>query len=82
MPPATELFDNHVSTNSFANPIRLFTAQARRGEFSEFFQSIGITCEKYLSQAQQRGVVGAKFPEGSSALFRRILLQSIRKNLF
>src|SRR2546421_10581928 len=57
---AAELSDNYVSTNSFAHPIWLLAPEPRRGEFSELFKSIGITCEKGLSLAQQRGVAGTR----------------------
>ena len=80
--PATELPDNYVSANSFANPIRLVAPEPCRGEFSELFQSIGITCEKGLSLAQQRSVVGTRFTKSGSASLWRILLQNICENLF
>ena len=79
---AAELSDNYLSANSFANPIRLLAPEPGCGEFSELFQSIGITCKKGLRLTQQRSVAGTRFTKSSSASLRRTLLQSIRQNTF
>jgi hypothetical protein len=64
---ATELSDNYVSANSFANPIRLLAPKPCRSEFSELFQGIGITREKDFSLAQQCNIIGTRLTKGSSA---------------
>src|ERR1041385_9300066 len=57
---ATELSNNYISANSFANPIRLLAPEPRRGGFSELFQGIGITREKNFSLAKQYYIIGTR----------------------